>query len=113
MQLNEYQAKCHRYDTFKPTGVFVGMDMLDKVFGLVGESGEVADKFKKIVRDKDAKPSREDYREIAKELGDVFWYLAELSYYMGFPLEDIALINLDKLESRLQRGKIHGSGDNR
>lgn len=113
MQLNEYQARCHRFDTFYPTEEFLESGMLDKVLGLVGESGEVADKFKKIIRDKGAEPSKEDYLEIAKELGDVFWYLAELSHYLGFSLEEIAQINLSKLEDRLGRNCIHGSGDNR
>ena len=113
MQLNEYQARCHRFDTFYPTEEFLERGMLDKILGLVGESGEVADKFKKISRDCGAEPSQQDYHEIAKELGDVFWYLAELSHYLGYSLEEIAQMNLHKLEDRFNRNCIHGSGDNR
>lgn len=113
MQLNEYQARCHRFDTFYPTEEFLESGMLDKVLGLVGESGEVADKFKKIIRDRGGDPSNQDCLEIAKELGDVFWYLAELSHYLGFSLEEIAQINLHKLEDRLDRNCLHGQGDNR
>ena len=79
------------------------------VLGLCSEAGEVADKFKKHVRD--GKPL---YAEnVAKELGDVLWYVAMLSEQLGYSLDEVANMNLDKLFSRKDRGKIEGSGDNR
>lgn len=87
--------------------------MLEKVFGLVGEAGEVADKFKKLIRDKNAKPSDEDKKELAKELGDVLWYVNSVGLYLGYSLEEIAQMNLDKVLSRKERGVTKGSGDNR
>lgn len=113
MELNEYQKKCKKYDVFKPTESFLDASLVDKVLGLVGEAGEVADKIKKIVRDKESSPTEKDLLEIAKELGDTFWYLSLLSDYLGFTLEEISNINLEKLESRQKRDKISGSGDNR
>ena len=87
--------------------------MLEKVFGLVGEAGEVADKFKKILRDKGGIATDEEKKELAKELGDVLWYINSVGLYLGVPLEEIAQSNLDKVLSRKERGVIQGSGDNR
>jgi NTP pyrophosphatase (non-canonical NTP hydrolase) len=76
--------------------------------GLCGETGEVAEKVKKQVRD-----GVFNRHEVAKELGDVLWYLANLSNDIGYNLDEIADINIEKLTSRRDRDKIKGSGDNR
>jgi NTP pyrophosphatase (non-canonical NTP hydrolase) len=76
--------------------------------GLCGETGEVAEKVKKQVRD-----GVFNRHEVAKELGDVLWYLANLSNDIGYNLDEIANINIEKLTSRKNRDKIKGSGDNR
>lgn len=83
------------------------------VLGLVGESGEVAEKFKKLVRDNNADISKLDIEDMKKELGDVLWYLTVLSKYLGFDLEEVAKINNQKLLDRLERNTLKGSGDNR
>ena len=84
-----------------------------KVLGLAGESGEVLDKFKKIIRDKKGVMSEADKVEIVKELGDVLWYVAVIAHYLGAPFESVARANVDKLDSRKKRGVMSGSGDNR
>lgn len=89
--------------------------------GMNGEAGEVADKVKKIIRDsvivRDSQGSviiPDDKREeLAKEIGDVFWYVATMSYDIGYSLEEIAVMNYHKLKSRQQRKKLNGEGDNR
>lgn len=82
------------------------------VLGLTGEAGEVAEKVKKIIRDRDGVVG--DQRdELVKELGDVLWYLAACCHELDVPLELIASVNLAKLESRAQRGVLGGDGDNR
>ena len=81
--------------------------------GLNGEAGEVADKVKKIIRDKNGVLSHGDRIEIAKELGDVLWYITIMSDMLGYKLSDIAKMNVDKLSSRKDRGVIGGEGDNR
>lgn len=88
-------------------------ELLHLVLGLVGESGEIAEKFKKWVRDQGSDESRIDRDDIAKELGDVLWYVAVLADYLDLSLDDIAAANLDKLASRHHRGVLGGSGDNR
>ena len=82
--------------------------------GLTGEAGEVADKVKKVIRDKNGDFDNEDIRkEIAKELSDVMWYAATLAHDLGYSLTDICQLNIQKLQSRKLRGVLHGSGDNR
>ena len=88
---------------------------MEKALGLAGETGEVLEKIKKMIRDKDGvfSISNKDRESLQKELGDVLWYLSAIAYYNDIKLENIAKINLEKLASRQQRNKIHGSGDDR
>ena len=108
MKLTEYQEKAMK------TAFFPGKySLVYPALGLVGEAGEVAEKIKKIIRDDKGVIGYDKTEEIAKELGDVLWYIAALSTEIGYELEDIAKINLEKLESRHNRGVLKGSGDNR
>lgn len=88
-------------------------DLLHWVLGINGEAGEVAEKVKKIIRDKNGVITDEDKKELAKELGDVMWYIAVFAHDLGVPLDDIAKQNLAKLKSRKERGVLGGDGDNR
>lgn len=81
--------------------------------GLTGEAGEVAEKIKKVYRDKNGVFKSEDREEIAKELGDVLWYLTRLGATLGVALESIAATNANKLLDRAKRGALGGNGDNR
>lgn len=87
--------------------------LIRSVLGLVGESGEVAEKLKKILRDHGGKITEDDKQAIAHELGDVLWYLARLADLSGYSLDQVAEMNLEKLSSRKARNQIGGSGDNR
>ena len=113
MNFNEYQEKAATTDLFQPSGNLGEVGFVEKVLGLAGEAGEVTDKVKKVLRDKEGVFSEEDKLGVAKELGDVLWYLANISRYLGIPLDEIAKMNLAKLEDRANRGKIHGAGDER
>lgn len=81
--------------------------------GLTGEAGEVADKIKKMYRDLNGELSIPYSYEIAKELGDVLWYLTRSANELGYTLTDIAEINVVKLTDRQERGVLGGSGDTR
>jgi NTP pyrophosphatase (non-canonical NTP hydrolase) len=81
--------------------------------GLAGEAGEVAEHAKKTIRDDGGRVSDERRAAIARELGDVLWYVAQLASELGLELEDIARENLEKLFSRQSRGVLSGSGDDR
>ncbi len=109
MDLNYYQLQARR-TAFYPN---VGENPIYPTLGLAGEAGEVADKVKKVLRDKSGKFDTKTSDSIKLELGDVLWYVAQLSSELGFDLNDIAQANLDKLKSRAERNTISGEGDNR
>ena len=82
--------------------------------GLTGESGEIANKVKKFIRDGAAKDEYLAKRiEIGYEIGDVLWYCAVLADELEMNLGHIMEKNLEKLADRHKRGKISGSGDHR
>lgn len=109
MTLNDYQN--HALETaIYPSNAKIVYPTL----GLTGEAGEVADKVKKVIRDKNGDFGlAETKHNIAEEIGDVLWYMAALSHDLGYTLEEIAEMNYAKLKSRQVRGKLHGNGDNR
>lgn len=76
--------------------------------GLASEAGEFAGKVSKAIRD-----NNYDTDAMIAELGDVLWYVARAAAELDIHLSDVAKENVEKLKSRLERGKISGSGDNR
>ncbi len=117
MNFNEYQNQAIRtdvaYNATTKSSRYNGY--MEKALGLAGETGEVLEIIKKMIRDKGGvfETTQEDREKLKKELGDVLWYLSAVAYYNDIELEDIAKTNLEKLASRQKRNKIHGSGDNR
>ena len=109
MDFSEYQAQS-RTTALYPD---LGHNTVYPTLGLVGEAGEVAEKMKKIIRDKGGVIDEAAKIELQKELGDVLWYLAQLSVELGLQLDDVACMNIEKLKSRQQRHQLHGDGDNR
>lgn len=106
MGLNDYQQEA------LTTAVYPN-PIIYPTLGLTGEAGEVAEKVKKVLRDNDSEFTEEKKREIVKEIGDVLWNCATLSNDLGYTLEEVARLNIEKLASRKQRGMLHGNGDNR
>lgn len=98
MTINEYQTAALRT---AQTNKFSASDLLlNSALGLCGESGEVADLVKKhLFQGHDL-----DFEHIAKELGDISWYLAVGAYAIGLDLESIFRINKEKLEARYPDG---------
>ena len=109
MNLNEYQSLALR--TARPKNAHD--ELYHLLLGLCGEAGEIAEKAKKIIRDQDSDFSKLDKEDLIKELGDVLWHIAVLSDYFDIELETVGDVNIKKLASRLERGTISGSGDNR
>jgi NTP pyrophosphatase (non-canonical NTP hydrolase) len=109
MNLNDYQQAALVTAIYPNRGANFAYPAL----GLVGEAGEVADKLKKVIRDNDGVLTDPVREAVAKELGDVMWYVAVLAAELDYDLDSIAQSNLDKLASRQQRGVLSGSGDNR
>lgn len=84
------------------------------ILGLCGETGEIADKLKKIYRDKDWKNiSKEDRQAILKEVGDVLWYVSKICDDFNVSFSEVAQLNLDKINKRKLTNTLHGEGDNR
>lgn len=81
--------------------------------GLCGEAGEVSEKVKKVIRDKDGIYRQAQMDEIAKELGDVLWYVSAICRDLGLRMDEVAMANLEKLQDRKSRHVLHGSGDAR
>ena len=109
MNFDQYQKESRKTAIYKD----LGKSFIYPLLGLVGETGEVAEKVKKIIRDGDGSISKEEREELKWELGDVLWYLSQISVELGFDLDDIATSNIKKLKSRKVRGKLRGSGDRR
>ena len=109
MKFKDYQKQS------RETAIYpkLGENYLYPVLGLAGESGEVCEKFKKVIRDENGVLSSEKKEEIKYELGDVLWYLSQIASELELNLEDIAHSNLNKLKSRQERNKIQGQGDHR
>lgn len=108
MEINEYQKAA------LTTAVYPeDKRIIYPALGMCGEAGEVADKVKKVIRDNNQQFTDDRKLEIAKEVGDVLWYCATMAHDIGFSLEEVAQMNIEKLASRKQRGKLSGSGDNR
>ena len=119
LSLNEYQRKA--MTTCMPSSNNFSYMFLN----LVGEVGEFASKIAKAIRKEqviiknnvisfDEFPTCiEQEEELKKEAGDILWQLSGLCKVMGWSLEDIAQMNIDKLASRKQRNVIDGNGDNR
>ena len=124
MELNDYQKKA----------MSTCMDTCDNfsymMLNLVGEVGEFASKVAKQIREGNFgigleyaenelvnsrncpfKTEQETRRELAKEAGDILWQLSGLCTVMGWSLDDVAQMNLDKLQARKKAGTIDGNGD--
>jgi NTP pyrophosphatase (non-canonical NTP hydrolase) len=109
MDLSDYQARS------RATAVYpdAGDNLLYPTLGLCGEAGEVAEKVKKMIRDDDGVLSDERREALSKELGDVLWYVAQVSTEAGLDLDAIAAANIEKLLARQRRNVLSGSGDDR
>ena len=110
--MNEYQADAATTAIYKWKVIYPAL-------GLANEAGEVLGKLQKLIRDNDvrfdgkSKITDQQRADLGAELGDVLWYISNLSRDLGLTLNDVAVMNLEKLLSRQERGTLGGSGDNR
>lgn len=108
MTFDEYHTLVKRHSRAPYAEGDVGALPLWETMGLNGEAGEAADKVAKGWRD-----GSFDLVGYLKELGDTLWYLDAAANKVGFTLDEIAAMNVDKLTSREARGVVSGSGDER
>ena len=120
MTLNDYQEKA------LTTNKEHSNNFTYSILGLVAEVGEIGDKVAKLRRKNIVSIDADNlvfncnnveatyYRqELAKEVGDVLWFVAHLSQQLGYTLDDVAKMNIEKLRDRAMRNVIIGEGDNR
>lgn len=113
MEMNDYQKHTRTTAVYPGAGERGTDAVVYTSLGLAGEAGEIANKVKKVLRDNGGVLTSEVAADLAKEIGDVMWYLARLADEVGYPLSNIAEGNLAKLMQRKERGVLGGSGDNR
>jgi NTP pyrophosphatase (non-canonical NTP hydrolase) len=106
MNINTYQQEATK------TAIYSNK-LIYPTLGLVGEAGEIANKVKKILRDNSGDLQEDVRQNLISELGDVLWYVAALATDLKTELSEVANKNIEKLNSRKNRGTIGGSGDNR
>jgi NTP pyrophosphatase (non-canonical NTP hydrolase) len=109
MDLSTYQTRSRQTALYPQ----VGSNPIYPTLGLCGEAGEVADKVKKVLRDRQGTFDAAVIDDLRLELGDVLWYVSQLASELGLDLAEIAEANLVKLASRAARNVIGGSGDRR
>ena len=114
MEINDYQKESRKTAIYPKTS-----EITYPLLGLAGEVGEFCNKIKKVLRDYGAKEisihtiPKSIFDALEDELGDICWYLANLSTDLKLDLDAVMRNNLTKLASRMERGKIKGSGDKR
>ncbi len=109
MDMDFYQKEARKTAVYPD----VGNNLIYPAIGLAGETGEVMEKIKKMMRDDGNRLNDERREMIVKELGDVMWYVANLAAEIGVSLSEVAEKNLEKLRSRKERNVLHGDGDDR
>lgn len=106
-----YQAVAESTAVYPDKGELGGL--LYVVLGLGGEIGEFSNKMKKILRDHGGVLNEELRKGLLEELSDVLWYLSAVCSELGVSLAYVAQLNMDKLQSRQERGVLGGVGDDR
>jgi NTP pyrophosphatase (non-canonical NTP hydrolase) len=108
MKMQDYQEQAGKTAIYSKDNA-----LIYPVLGLISEAGEVAGKVKKVLRDHNGEFTVEHRDAIADEVGDCLWYLQCICTDLDLGMEEVAQRNLNKLNSRLARGVLGGSGDNR
>lgn len=110
-KFSEYESAALSTAVYPNQGTVDGLSYT--IHGLTGEAGEVANKFKKILRDHNGELTPALIEGLVKEVGGVMWYVAAICRELGFSMQYVGQVNLDELAGRRARGTIRGSGDNR
>src|SRR3989344_8390479 len=111
MEFNEYQKRASTTADF--SGRPGEYPLMYSCMGLAGETGELIEKIKKVVRNDNGKIADEKRELIKLEIGDVLWYLSQIARLTGISLQDAAEANVKKLADRRERGVIKSEGDTR
>lgn len=108
MNLDNYQFKAIE------TAIYpVDIGLAYTILGLNGEAGELANNYKKVLRDNNGNLTLIARAKLADELGDCLWYVAMIATELGLSLSAIADKNISKLAARKLNNTLYGSGDER
>ena len=107
MNVKEYE------DIMYTSKVYDRLPIVYPILGMNGEAGEAAEKVKKCLRDNNGIFGDQIKVDIMRELADVLWYIWATADDMGFTLEDVMEIGIEKVEKRQKTNTVHGVGDNR
>ena len=105
MLLDEYQERARTTAVYPREFAYNYLAL-----GVAGEAGEVANKVKKVLRDKNGVMDDTSRALIVDELGDVLWYIALMAHELGVTLQDVAEGNIAKLTERKAQNLIHDVG---
>ena len=111
--LDDYQGDASSFAIYPTGSGVVNIGITYAVLGLSSEVGELAGVLKKVHRDSDGIIDSDALEKMAKELGDILWYVAQVAAELDYDLSEIAGLNTKKLKSRQKRGALGGSGDDR
>lgn len=109
--LDGYQKAATSTAIYPGQGSFNGL--IYTTLKLNGEAGELAEKVGKVMRDDNGNLSEEKRLSMILELGDILWYVAAAAKELNMTIYEVAAANISKVQSRQERGKLSGSGDNR
>lgn len=113
MDFRKYQIESRKTDVGTSAQDNLTPGWLYYALGVSGEAGEMTEKIKKLFRDKGGVVDDEFKKHLIKEIGDILWYQARLLDSFNINFSDVAEHNIEKLLDRLERGKLHGNGDER
>lgn len=114
MEVNKYIEKALETKLYHETQMTPLFSKISYLYmGLNGEVGELGEKLKKLIRDKECLVSDQDNQLLKKECADILWYYIAILSELGFSFDEIMEISLEKIQGRIERGTLQGSGDER
>lgn len=111
MEFKDFDATVAPHRDYPGVGTFIGLIYTGG--SINGEAGEVWEKIKKTWRDEEGEVTPEKRQALLKEIGDVLWYASAAAQELDSSLEEVAQMNIDKLNDRRARSAMKGEGDNR
>ena len=98
---------------FKKPFEFTQVDEYTTPSNFIIKSGKLASILKKTLRDNDGIFTEQKLEEFFSIINNMLSFVMNVAAQLGFTLEEVAQINIEKINDRIKRGKLQGSGDNR
>ena len=103
-KIRDHDADIYQLDVVKyaPDHDDYLLNVLYAAMGMCGEAGEVSELIKKYAYH----GHKIDTEHLARELGDVLWYVSYMAHLFRYPLGKIMVMNQEKLAKRYPDGKF-------